>query len=433
MNEMAMLRHRQKLPNRAQKLTTASIGTNVVGEIRWVAIWIATTFHIPSRGTTITRRAQQETGSAVTGCKGSVPKRLVPGVKEDDLLRAFLEHIPDGVYFKDRESRFVRISRSLAIRFGLSDPAEAINKTDFDMFSEEHAQQAFADEQDIIRTGCPIIEAEERETWPDGRESWVLTTKLPLMDHKENIIGTMGISRDVTERKLVAQELQKHRVRLEELVEERTAELRRTNQELERDIAVRKAVEKELAQKAEELARSYAVLENLSLIDELTGLYNRKGFLALAEHRVRLANRTGETFSIAFADLDGLKRINDEFGHHEGDRALVDAANVLRECFRESDIVARLGGDEFAMFIAEADDSKIATIRSRIQQNLDICNSREGRHYCLSFSTGIVSVLGPKTSDLETLLAQADALMYQQKSNRQFPRDEGTVSEPDLS
>jgi diguanylate cyclase (GGDEF)-like protein/PAS domain S-box-containing protein len=349
---------------------------------------------------------------------GSVPKRLVSRVKEEDLLRAFLEHIPDGVYFKDRESRFVRISRSLAIRFGLSDPAEAINKTDFDMFSEEHAQQAFADEQDIIRTGRPIIEAEERETWPDGRDSWVLTTKLPLMDHKGNIIGTMGISRDVTERKLVAQELQKHRVRLEELVEERTAELTRTNEEL--------------AQKAEELARSYGVLENLSLIDDLTGLYNRKGFFALAEHRVRLANRTGETFSIAFADLDGLKRINDEFGHQEGDRALVDAANVFRECFRESDIVARLGGDEFAMFIAEADDSKIATIRSRIQQNLDICNSREGRHYCLSFSTGIVSVPGPKTSDLETLLAQADALMYQQKSNRQLSGDDGTVSEPDL-
>ena len=245
---------------------------------------------------------------------GSVPKRLVPRAKEEDLLRAFLEHIPDGVYFKDRESRFVRISRSLAVRFGLSDPAEAINKTDFDMFSEEHAQQAFADEQNIIRTGRPIIEAEERETWPDGRDSWVLTTKLPLMDHKGNIIGTMGISRDVTERKLVAQELQKHRVRLEELVGERTAELTRTNEEL--------------AQKAEELARSYGVLENLSLIDDLTGLYNRKGFLALGEHRVRLANRTGEAFSIAFSDLDGLKRINDEFGHQEGDRALVDAANV---------------------------------------------------------------------------------------------------------
>jgi PAS domain S-box-containing protein len=126
-----------------------------------------------------------------------VPKRIIPRIAKEDLLRAFLEHIPDAVYFKDRESRFVRIRRSLAGRFGLSDPVEAINKTDFDMFSAEHARQALADEQDIIRTGQPIVEAEEKETWPDGRETWVLTTKLALVDQRGNIIGTMGISRDI--------------------------------------------------------------------------------------------------------------------------------------------------------------------------------------------------------------------------------------------
>jgi diguanylate cyclase (GGDEF)-like protein/PAS domain S-box-containing protein len=358
-----------------------------------------------------------------------MPKRPVPRVDEKDLLRAFLEHIPDGVYFKDRMSRFVRISRSLAARFGLSDPVEAIHKTDFDVFSEEHAKQAYADEQEIIRTGQPIVETEEKETWPNGGETWVLTTKLPLVDCEGNVIGTMGISREITERKRVEQELQKYRARLEELVAERTAELKRTNEELERDIAARKAVEKELAQKAEELAKSNALLQNLSLLDDLTGLYNRKGFLALAAHRVKLANRSGEPFSIAFVDLDGLKRINDTFGHQEGNRALIDAANVLRECFRESDILARVGGDEFAVFIAEAEQSKIAGITSRIQQNLAACNRTSGRHYHLSFSTGIVSAADPKTSDLETSLAQADALMYQQKSNRRFSRDDGTAPE----
>ncbi len=361
-----------------------------------------------------------------------MPKKVISRVEEEDLLRAFLEHIPDGVYFKDRESRFVRISRSLAVKFGLGDPVEAANKTDFDVFSEEHAKQAFADEQDIIRTGLPIIDAEEKETWTDGRETWVLTTKLPLVDRKGNVIGTMGISRDITERKRVERELQEYRVRLEELVAERTAELKRANEELERDIAARKVVEEKLALKAQELAKSNALLESLSLVDDLTGLYNRKGFFALAEHRVKLANRTGEPFSIAFVDLDGLKRINDTFGHLEGNRALVDAANVLRESFRESDILARLGGDEFAIFIAEAAESKIANITSRIQQNLTACNSAAGRSHRLSFSTGIVSAGDPKTSDLETLLASADALMYQQKSGRQRSRDEGTSLEPKL-
>ena len=358
-----------------------------------------------------------------------MPKVLIPGM-EKNLLRAFLEHIPDGVYFKDRQSCFVLISRSLAARFGLGDPTEAINKTDFDMFSEEHAKQAFSDEQDIIRKGKPIVEAEDKETWRDGRETWVLTTKLPLMDGDGTVIGTMGISRDITERKRVERELRNYQVRLEELVVNRTAELMQANEELERDIAARKIVEQELALKARELAQSNAALESLALIDDLTGLYNRKGFFTLAEHRLKLAYRTREPFSIAFVDLDGLKRINDTFGHQEGNRAIADTANVLRECFRESDIIARLGGDEFAVFMAEADESKVASITSRIQQSLAACNSAPNRDYWLSFSTGIVSAGGSEPSDLETLLASADALMYQQKSRRLISRDEGIPPEP---
>jgi diguanylate cyclase (GGDEF)-like protein len=107
----------------------------------------------------------------------------------------------------------------------------------------------------------------------------------------------------------------------------------------------------------------------------------------------------------------------------------VDTANLSRGCFRESDILARLGGDEFAIFIADAEESQIDGIETRIQQGLATCNSAAGRHYRLSFSTGIVPAGGPKTSDLGTLLAIADKLMYQQKSNRQFARDEGTPPE----
>ena len=341
---------------------------------------------------------------------------------EEDLLKAFLEHIPDGVYFKDRHSRFVRISRSLAARFGLKDPSEAINKTDFDMFSEEHARQAFNDEQEIVRSGRPIVDKEERETWPDGRETWVLSTKLPLQDSAGSIIGTMGISRDITERKRVELELQEYRTKLEDLVFQRTAELQRANEMLEKDIAVRKITEQELALKAQELAASNAVLENLSLIDDLTGLYNRKGFLALAEHRMIAALRDQEAFSVAFIDLDGLKGINDSFGHETGNAALVEVANVLKESFRQSDILGRLGGDEFAVFILHADKDEIGGIGRRVQHHLDAHNAAPNRRYRLSFSIGIVSHGSAKSADIEGLLRAADTLMYEQKRAKSLSR-----------
>ena len=118
-----------------------------------------------------------------------------------DFLNAFLEHIPDHVYFKDRHSRFLRVNRALANSFGLSDPGEATAKTDSDMFTPEHAGRALEDEQKIIETGRGITGMEEKETWPDGHESWVLTTKVPLKDRRGRILGTMGISRDITDRK----------------------------------------------------------------------------------------------------------------------------------------------------------------------------------------------------------------------------------------
>lgn len=341
---------------------------------------------------------------------------------EEDLLKAFLEHIPDGVYFKDRRSRFVRISRSLASRFGLKDPGEALNKTDFDMFSEEHARQAFNDEQEIVRTGQPIVDKEEKETWPDGSETWVLSTKLPLQDQQGNIIGTMGISRDITERKRVERELQEYRTKLEDLVGRRTAELRRANELLEKDIAARKVTEQELALKAQELAASNAVLENLSLIDDLTGLYNRKGFLALAEHRMTAALRDEESFSVAFIDLDGLKEINDSLGHETGNAALIEVAKVLEESFRQSDILGRLGGDEFAVFIMHADEDEIGGIGRRIQHHLDTHNGAPNRRYRLSFSIGIVSHGTAKSGDIEGLLRAADALMYEQKRAKTLSR-----------
>ena len=134
------------------------------------------------------------------------------------LLDTLLENIPDTIYFKDRQSRFVRFSKAFLKLFNVSDPEVIRGKTDFDFFTEEHARPAFEDEQEIIRTGKPIIGKLEKETHPDGRVTWCLTTKMPWRDKDGNIIGTFGISRDVTELKRVQDELAYERELLDTLL-----------------------------------------------------------------------------------------------------------------------------------------------------------------------------------------------------------------------
>jgi len=121
--------------------------------------------------------------------------------QEQQLLRALLDNVPDNIYFKDLASRFIRVSKSKALKAGLGDPKALIGKSDFDHFTSEHAQPAYDAEQRIIRSGQPLIDIEERETWPDGRVTWVSTSKLPFYDQEGRVIGTFGISRDITARK----------------------------------------------------------------------------------------------------------------------------------------------------------------------------------------------------------------------------------------
>jgi len=164
-------------------------------------------------------------------------------------------------------------------------------------------------------------------------------------------------------------------------------------------------------------------LRALSLIDELTGLYNRRGFLTLVKQQTKIAERMKKEMLLIFADIDKMKLINDTLGHKEGDRALIDAANILRKTLRNSDIIARFGGDEFVALAMEACDEHAEIIYSRLQDNIKLHNEKEVRSYKISLSLGFVCYV--PGSSIEELLLQADQLMYEDKQKKRVESDEG--------
>jgi diguanylate cyclase (GGDEF)-like protein len=160
-----------------------------------------------------------------------------------------------------------------------------------------------------------------------------------------------------------------------------------------------------------------AELGNLALTDELTGLYNRRGFMALAERQLKLGRRSGRGMLLFMMDLDRLKQINDSFGHFEGDRALKQTAHALEETFRDSDVVARLGGDEFAVLAIEATGHSEATIRTRLFECLKAINPDQSR-YGLSLSLGVARFDPSTCTSIGELMVKADQGMYEQKRRR---------------
>jgi diguanylate cyclase (GGDEF)-like protein/PAS domain S-box-containing protein len=186
-------------------------------------------------------------------------------------------------------------------------------------------------------------------------------------------------------------------------------------------------VERDL-QAVERLATLYAIavhrtrteneLRDLSLFDELTKIYNRRGFLALAEQQIKVAHRTKKEMALFYADLDDLKKINDNFGHEEGDAALIEAAAVLKEAFRDSDIIARLGGDEFVVLAIDVAEGRTAALARRLRDMVQAKNARPEAAYPVSFSLGIAPYDPDRPCSIQELLAQADRKMYQDKAAR---------------
>jgi diguanylate cyclase (GGDEF)-like protein/PAS domain S-box-containing protein len=286
---------------------------------------------------------------------------------ENFLWKTLVDTLPDCIYFKDRDSRFQWVNRHMVAKFGVTSLTEMAGRTDFDFFTNEHAGQAFRDEQEIVRTGRPLVNLEEKETLPDGQVRWASTTKMPLRDTQGRIIGTFGVSRDITERKVAE----------------------------------------------ERLARQ-------AFYDGLTELPNRALFLDRLDHLLRRAQRRVPRpflFAIITLDVDRFKGVNDGLGHQMGDELLVQIARRLETCLRPGDTLARLGGDEFCVLLEDIHNEADATrVAERIHRALGTTFNVSGTDVFASASLGIaLSSTGYARPD--EMLRDADTAMYRAKSN----------------
>ena len=225
-----------------------------------------------------------------------------------------------------------------------------------------------AEEQDFLARLQRNERIERHETVrlrKDGTPVEVTVTVSPLRDASGRICGTSTIARDITERR-----------------------------------------------------RQEAQVRALALTDELTGLHNRRGFTALAEQQLKLARRSHTPLCIAFVDLDGMKAINDRYGHAAGDDALKDTAALLRASFRDADVLARLGGDEFVVLAVGADDKTMQRLQERLFAALAKTNRETQHPYALSLSLGVVACDVESGATLDEMIEQADQRMYQAKGEK---------------
>jgi len=282
--------------------------------------------------------------------------------RERSLLRTIIESLPAHIYAKDRDSRFIACNATVAQCMGTT-PLEAIGKTDFDFYPREMAAGFFADEQALIRSGKPLIEREEKVLdQTTGVMRYFATSKVPFHDEAGNIIGIIGIGRDITERK-----------------------------------------------QADERIRY------LATHDSLTEVPNRATFGEALTAAISDARFHERRFALLFVDLDDFKLINDSLGHEAGDSLLKQTAARLRASVRAEDLVARLGGDEFVLLCKDpADLDDIESLASRVLQALIRPVTLLGQERRVSASVGVA--VYPDDGDTErALMKSADTAMYAAK------------------
>lgn len=292
---------------------------------------------------------------------------------ESLIINTIMNNSLDTFYFKDINSVFTLSSKAHALFFGIEDPAEVIGKSDFDYFPEYFAKQALKDEKKIIETGIPMKGRQERWIKPNGETIWFSASKYPLYDNDGKIIGTWGTSKDIT--------------------------------------AMKKA--------EEDLALANMKLEELSLRDSLSGLYNHRHFYEVIKKLFSLQERNikkGEEkyFSVIFLDIDSFKNINDTYGHLIGDLAIKHIADIMLRNTRLIDECFRYGGDEFAIILLDTDIEQARKVSEKIRSIIEKTPLYfSGNELSLTVSIGTASSTEEK--DINGLIQKTDERLYQSK------------------
>jgi diguanylate cyclase (GGDEF)-like protein/PAS domain S-box-containing protein len=284
--------------------------------------------------------------------------------ESEDKYRNILENIAEGYYEVDLAGNFTFVNNALSQILGYSiEELNGMNNRHY--MDEENAKKALHTFNEVYQTGISKKHSDGELIRKDKNKVFVETSVSLMRDPQGQTMGFYGIIHDITERK-----------RLEEEI-----------------IA-------------------------LSNSDHLTGLLNRRGFMTLAEHQLKIQERAKMGLLLLFADLDNMKWINDNLGHEKGDKALIEVASIFKEVFRKSDIIARVGGDEFAVLGIGASPKDLNILESRLQHHLDIHNAIENRDYKISVSIGMAYNDPENPYSIDELMSRADAAMYEQKRSK---------------
>lgn len=317
---------------------------------------------------------------------------------EHTLLHTLADNVPHRIYAKDLEGRFTFANKGVAQGMGVEKPEGLIGRTDFDFYPEADAALYFSREQEIYRTGVPMLDFEEHVEYLHSEEDrWLITSKLPLHDEQGRIIGLVGINYDIT-----AQKRAEAALRVANEKNEATArKLQETVKKLSQEMSERRRFEKELRRQA--------------LHDGLTGLPNRTLLMDRLGNAIDLAERHHHSLTLLFIDLDRFKIINDSLGHAFGDELLKTISRRVSRCIRRSDTFARLGGDEFVLLLPNAiPDDVLQRLTERLTQVITEPVTLGSQQVSVSCSMGC-SFYPKDGLDPTTLLQSADAAMYQAK------------------